>query len=155
MENEMPKLSTLATLYYADSDSATKVQIGLTEEIPQLEEAPEQVTGSALDIDYEFSEPGKAKAGTIEIPIYYTHTQHRRLKQIERVQKVFFVKYPESTAPSGEEPLVKRFEGCLTLVGDSLPDGDWIKDILTIYKTSRVTEIYGLPATTATTENNT
>lgn len=147
---EIPDLATLSKMYYSDTKAGTKTQISLIEEVPALEEAPEQITGSAVDIDYEFSKPGKTKAGAIEIPVYYTHTQHKRLKQIERKNKFFFVEYPESTAPDGEEPLVKMFQGSLTVVGDTLTDDNWIKDKITIYRTTAVEEMYGLPTTTPT-----
>ena len=143
--NEIPDLSTLSKLFYADNDTGERTQIAFTEEIPALEEAPEQITGSSVDIDYEFSRPGKIKAGTIEVPVFYTHTQHKRLKEIERKDKVFFVEYPENTAPSGEQALIKKFTGSLVVVGDTLSDDEWIKDIVTIYRTSKVEEIYEYP----------
>lgn len=144
-ENEMPDLSTLSKLYYADSDTEERTQIGFTEEIPALEEAPEQITGSAVDKDYEFSRPGVTKAGTIEVPVYYTHTQHKRLKGIERQDKVFFVEYPKNTAPDGEKPLIKKFRGSLVVVGDTLSSDEWIKDTVTIYRTTKVEELYDYP----------
>ena len=143
--NEIPDLSTLSKLFYADNDTGERTQVAFTEEIPALEEAPEQITGSSVDIDYEFSRPGKIKAGTIEVPVFYTHTQHKRLKEIERKDKVFFVEYPENTAPSGEQALIKKFTGSLVVVGDTLSDDEWIKDIVTIYRTSKVEEIYEYP----------
>lgn len=143
--NEIPDLSTLSKLFYADSDTGERTQIAFTEEIPALEEAPEQITGTAVDIDYEFSRPGKVKAGTIEVPVFYTHTQHKRLKEIERKDKVFFVEYPESTAPSSEQALIKKFTGSLVVVGDTLSNDEWIKDTVTIYRTSKVEEIYEYP----------
>ncbi len=143
--NELPDLSTLSTLYYSETKDGEKTQICLAEEIPALEEAAEQVTGSAVDIDYEFSRPGKIKAGTIEIPVYYTHTQHKRLKAIERKELYFFRKYPDSTAPNGEKPLVQMFRGSLVVIGDTLTDNEWIKDKITIYRSTAVEEMYGLP----------
>ena len=143
--NEIPDLSTLSKLFYADSDTGERTQIAFTEEIPALEEAPEQITGTAVDIDYEFSRPGKVKAGTIEVPVFYTHTQHKRLKEIERKDKVFFVEYPENTAPSSEQALIKKFTGSLVVVGDTLSNDEWIKDTVTIYRTSKVEEIYEYP----------
>ena len=136
--NELPDLSTLSTLYYSETKDGEKTQICLAEEIPALEEAAEQVTGSAVDIDYEFSRPGKIKAGTIEIPVYYTHTQHKRLKAIERKELYFFRKYPDSTAPNGEKPLVQMFRGSLVVIGDTLTDNEWIKDKITIYRSTAV-----------------
>lgn len=146
--NEIPDLSTLSKLFYADTDTGERTQIAFTEEIPALEEAPEQVTGTSVDIDYEFSRPGKVKAGTIEVPVFYTHTQHKRLKEIERKDKVFFVEYPASTAPSGEKPLIKKFSGSLVVVGDTLSNEEWIKDTVTIYRTTKVEEIYDYPTNT-------
>jgi len=144
---EMPDISTLSKLWYAENENGTdKKQICLTEEIPALEEAPEQITGSAVDINYEFSRPGKVKAGTIEVPVYYTHTQHKRLKEIERKDVWFFRQYPENTAPSGEKPLIQKFQGSLVVVADTLSDEEWIKDKVTIYRTSAVTEMYGFPS---------
>ena len=49
--NELPDLSTLSTLYYSETKDGEKTQICLAEEIPALEEAAEQVTGSAVDIE--------------------------------------------------------------------------------------------------------
>ena len=144
---ELPNLSTLSSLYYSETKDGVKTQICLLEEIPGFEEAPEPVTGSAVDIDYEFSRPGKVKAGTIEIPVYYTHTQHKRLKAIERKDLYFFRKYPDSTAPEGEEPLVQMFRGSLTVVGDTLADEDWIKDKVVLFRTTAVEEMYGLSET--------
>ncbi len=146
--NELPDLSTLSTLYYSETKDGEKTQICLAEEIPALEEAAEQITGSAVDIDYEFSRPGKVKAGTIEIPVYYTHTQHKRLKAIERKDLYFFRKYPDSTAPNGEKPLVQMFRGSLVVIGDTLTDNEWIKDKITIYRSTAVEEMYGLPEQT-------
>lgn len=141
--DEMPDVSTLSKMYFSETKEATDVtQICLTEEIPALEEAPEQVTGSAVDIDYEFSRPGKIKAGTIEVPVYYTHKQHKWLKEIEKKDGYFFVKYPDSTAPKEENPLVKIFQGSLVTVGDALSDEEWIKDIVTIYRSTKVEESY-------------
>lgn len=140
---EMPDVSTLSKIYYAEDETGKGItQICLTESIPALEEAPEQITGSAVDIDYEFSRPGKKKAGTIEIPVYYTHKQHKWLKEIERKDGYFFVKYPDNTAPKEENPLIKKFQGSLVTVGDELPDNEWIKDIVTIYRTTAVEDSY-------------
>lgn len=148
MEEElMPNVSTLSTVWYADTLYGEKTQICLIEEIPALEEAPEQITGTAVDIDYEFSRPGKTKAGTIEMSVFYTETQHKRLKAIEKKNKYFFVKYPDDTAKEEGKPLVKVFEGSLTVVGDTLTD-EWTKDKVTIYRVTKVEEYYGFPVQT-------
>jgi len=134
---EMPDISTLSKLYFAETKTGERKQICLTEEIPAIEEPPEQITGSAVDIDYEFSRPGKTKAGTIEVPVYYTHTQHKWLKSIERKDGYFFVQYPENTAPTGEKPLIKMFQGSLVVIGDTLAVDEWIKDKVNIYRTAK------------------
>ncbi len=141
----MPDISTLSRLWYSESKTGEKIQIAYTEEIPALEEAPEQITGSAVDIDYEFTRPGKVKAGTVEVPVYYTHTQHKRLKAIERKDLYFFVEYPENTAEVTGKPLVKMFQGSLVVIGDTIAVDEFLKDKVTLYRTSRVTESDGFP----------
>ena len=144
---ELPNISELAKLYYSETKTGERTQICLTEEIPGLEEAPEQITGTAVDIDYEFSRPGKVKAGTVEVPVFYTHTQHKRLKAMERKDVYFFLQYPESTVSGleNETPLIKMFQGSLVVIGDTLTVDEWIKDKVNIYRTSRVEEIYEFP----------
>ena len=142
---EMPGLSTLSKLHFSETKTGERKQICLTEELPPLEEAPEQITGSAVDIDYEFSRPGKVKAGTIEVPIFYTHKQHKWLKEIERKDGYFFEQYPENTAPAGENPLIKMFQGSLVVIGDTIAIDEWIKDKVNIYRTSAVEEMYEFP----------
>ncbi len=142
----MPDISTLSKLWYAESKTGEKTQIAYTEEIPALEEAPEQITGSSVDIDYEFTRPGKVKAGTVEVPVYYTHTQHKRLKAIERKDLYFFVEYPENTAETAGKPLVKMFQGSLVVIGDTIAIDEFLKDKVTLYRTSRVMESDGFPS---------
>lgn len=116
----MPDISTLSTLWYSETKTGEKTQICYTEEIPALEEAPEPITGSAVDIDYEFSRPGKTKVGSVEVPVYFTHTQHKRLKAIEKKNLYFFEKYPDNTAEVEGKPLVKTFQGSLAVIGDTI-----------------------------------
>lgn len=144
---EVPDISTLSKLYFAETKTGERKQICLTEEIPAIEEAPEQITGSAVDINYEFSRPGKVKAGTIEVPVFYTHTQHKWLKSIERKDGYFFVEYPDNTKAKGgtEGALIKMFQGSLVVIGDALTVDEWIKDKVTIYRTSKVEEMYTFP----------
>ena len=141
----MPDISTLSTLWYSETKTGERTQICYTEEIPALEEAPEQITGSAVDIDYEFTRPGKTKAGTVEIPVYYTQTQHKRLKGIEKKDMYFFLKYPDNTAEVEGKPLVKTFQGSLTVIGDTISVDEFLKDKVTVYRTSKVEESDGFP----------
>lgn len=142
---EMPDISTLTKLYFAETKTGERKQICFTEELPAIEEAPEPITGSAVDIDYEFSRPGKVKAGTIEVPVYYTYTQHKWLKSIERKEGYFFEQYPENTAPDGENPLIKMFQGSLVVVGDAITVDEFLKDKVTIYRTTKPEEMYEFP----------
>ncbi len=140
---DMPKLATLSKIYFAESeDGSDAKQICFCETVPQLEEVPEAITGSAVDIDYEFSEPGKTKVGEIELSVYYTHTQHKWMKALDKKTGYFFVKHPESTAPEGEEPLLRKFSGSMVTVPGELADEDWLKDVVKIFRNSAVTESY-------------
>lgn len=140
---DMPKLATLSKMYFSESEDGTGAkQICLCEGIPQLEEPPEAITGSAVDIDYEFSQPGKTKAGDIELSVYYTHTQHKWMKELDKKSGYFFVKHPENTAPEGEEPLLRKFGGSMVTIPGELTDEDWLKDVIKIYRNTAVTESY-------------
>lgn len=146
---EAPNTTILSTLWYSETLTGEKTQVSFIEEIPQLESAPDSITGSALDIDYEFSQPGKRKAEDIEIPIYYTRTQHKRLKNLDKNKNYFwFVRLPESTVEEdGEEPLVMYFQGKIRIAIGDLSDEDWIKDNIKLYKTTEVKESDGFPKT--------
>ena len=88
MAGETPDVSTLTKVYYAESKTGERIQVAFAEEIPALEEAPEQITATVLDLDYEIARPGLKKAGTIEIPILFTHTQHKKIKRIKRKRPI-------------------------------------------------------------------
>lgn len=40
------------------------------------------------------------------------------------------------------------FRGSLVVIGDTLTDNEWIKDKITIYRSTAVEEMYGLPEQT-------
>ena len=72
---EMPDISTLSKLYWAETKTGERKQICLTEEIPAIEEAPEQITGGAVDLDYEFTRPRKSKSrNNRSSDILHSHT---------------------------------------------------------------------------------
>lgn len=141
-----PDVSTLTKVSYSETMTGVKTQIAFTEEIPALEEAPEQITATVLDLDYEIARPGIKKAGTIEIPILYTHTQHKALRLLKGKNLFFFFELPENTAMTQGKPLVRYCQGSCVLTMDTITAGEFLKDKLTIYKTSDVEESDGFPA---------
>ncbi len=146
MTGETPDVSILTKIYYAETLEGEKTQLSFTEEIPPLEEAPEQITATVLDLDYEIARPGVKKAGTIEIPILFTHTQHKSLKALQKNKEYYwFFVAPENTAQTEGKPLVRWCKGTCFLTMDTITAGEFMKDKLTIYKTSDITEIDGLP----------
>lgn len=142
---EMPDISKWAKLFYSETETGEKTQVAFVEEIPQLEEAPDQITGSALDLDYEFAQPGIKKASTIEIPIYYTQTQHKKLRGLADKELYWFFQNPAHSAPSGSEPLVRYLQGKMNVTMDTISVGEFMKDKMTIYKNSELKENDGFP----------
>ena len=145
MAGETPDVSTLTKLYYSESLTGTRTQIAYVTEIPQLEEAPEQITAQALDLDYELARPGIRKASSIEIPILFTHAQHKTLRALKGKELYFFFELPENTASEEGKPLVRYLQGTSVLTMDTIAVEDFLKDILTIYKISTVEESDGFP----------
>ena len=143
---DTPQVTTKSTMWYSETLTGEKTQVAYTEEIPQLEEAPDAITATVLDLDYELSQPGIRKASQIEIPILYTHTQHKRLRQLDKDKEYhWFFKLPQSTVGETGQPLVRHLTGKIRTTIDTLSGEDFIKDKITIYKTSDVTETEGFP----------
>lgn len=140
-----PDVSTLTKVWYATTLTGNRTQIAYTQEIPPLEEPPEQITAQALDIDYEIARPGIKKAGSIQIPILFTHTQHKALRALKGQNLFFFFELPNNTAETTNKPLVRYLQGTCVLTMDTIATEDFLKDILTIYKTSDVEESDGFP----------
>lgn len=145
MAGETPDVSTLTKVYYSETKTGERTQVAYTEEIPELEEAPEQITAKVLDLDYEIARPGIKKAGTIEIPILYTHTQHKTLRALKNKDLYWFFELPANTAETAGKPLVRYFQGSAVLTMDTISVGEFLKDKLTIYKSSDVEESDGFP----------
>lgn len=146
----LPKSGTLTKLYYSEKaipSEADLTHVMYTEEIPELEEAPEAVTFQTVDMAEEYSEQGTKKSTQPAVPVLYTRAQHKSLKVLADSKKVvyWFVKYPETTCAEGEEPLVKRFTGSCALTGQAITSGDMIKDTLTLYRNSAIEEFDGMP----------
>ena len=98
MIGEIPEVSTLTKVYYSETKTGERTQVAFTEEIPALEEAPEQITATVLDLDYEIARPGVKKAGTIEIPVLFTHTQHKKLRELKGKDLYMFFELPVNTS---------------------------------------------------------
>ena len=146
MAGEIPDVSTLTKVWYSETKTGEKTQVSFTEEIPELESAPDAITATVLDLDYELAQPGIRKAETIEIPVLYTHTQHKRLKNLDDNKEYYWwFELPEATAETTGKPLVRYFTGRKRLTMDTISTEDFIKDKLTLYKTSEVMEFDGFP----------
>ena len=86
------------------------------------------------------------KAETIEIPILYTHTQHKRLRELDKDKEYFwFFELPESTAQTKGKPLVRYFTGKIRITLDTITPEEFIKDKMSLYKTSAIEENEGFP----------
>lgn len=140
-----PDVSTLTKLYYSATLTGNKTQVAYTKEIPELEEAPEQITETVLDLDYEIAQPGIKKASTIEIPILFTHTQHKALRALKNKQLYWFFQLPENTAEIAGKPLTRYLQGKSILTMNTISVGEFLQDKLTIYKSSDVEESDGFP----------
>lgn len=140
-----PDVSTYTKVYFADTLTGSRTQVAYVKEIPQLEEAPEQITESVLDLDYELSQPGIRKAGKIDLTVLFTHTQHKALRAINNVEKYWFFELPANTAETEDAPLVRYCKGKSVLTMDTITVGEFLKDILSIYKSTGVSESDGFP----------
>lgn len=145
ISEEMPDISKWAKVYYSETLTGEKTQVAFVEEIPQLEEAPDQITGTCLDLDYEFSQPGIKKATQIEMPIYFTHTLHKKLRGLKDKNLYWFFQNPAHTAGTGLEPLVRYLQGKMYITMDTVTVGEFLKDKMTIYKSSDLEESDGFP----------
>lgn len=146
---ETPDVSTLTKVWYSQTKTGERTQVSFTEEIPELESAPDTITATVLDLDYELSQPGIRKAETIEIPVLYTHTQHNRLKALNKdTEYYWWFELPANTAETEGSPLVRYFTGKMRLTMDTISPEEYIKDKLTLYKTSEVKESNGFPTAT-------
>ena len=150
-----PKVGTLTKLYYSEKAIPTEADLThvmYTEEIPELEEAPEAITYQTVDMGEEYSEQGGKRSTQPAVSILYTRSQLKSLKSLADSKKevYWFVRYPETTCAENEEPLVKRFKGTCALTGQAITVGDMIKDTLTLYRSSAIDEFDGLPTASET-----
>lgn len=146
MAGNIPDVTTLAKMWYSETLTGEKTQVAFVESIPQLEEAPDSITAIVLDLNYELAQPGIRKSATIEVPVLYTHTQHKRLRALDKNKDYYwFFELPEATAETEGKALVRYFTGKIRItVGEVAPE-DFIRDTITLYKNSDVTENDGMP----------
>lgn len=152
MNGTTPKVSTLSTLWYASTATGEKTQVAYVQEIPALKSAKEAITYNALDLDEEQQAKGSRKAETLTIPLLFTESQHDALKALADSDNEYywFVKLPDATASTSGSPLVFSFTGACDLANDTIAIDDMLKENLTIYRSSNVTETKGFP----TAQNN-
>lgn len=143
--SENPDVGTYSKVFYSETLTGKRTQIAFTKDIPALDEAPDAITGQALDLGYEVSAMGIKKADKTEMSVFYTHTQHRALRDLNGRTLYFFVQLPAHTAPEGTDPLVRYFKGEIYSTLDSIPVGDYLTDKITFYKKSDVEESEGFP----------
>ena len=143
--DQMPDISKWVKGWYSETKTGERTQVAFTEKVPPLEEAPDPVTGSALDLDYEFSVPGIKKASNIGLDIYFTHTQHKKLRNLMNKELYWFFQNPAHTAPSGSQPLVRTLKGQMFVSMAEVTVGAFLKETVTIYKNSDVEESDGFP----------
>ncbi len=149
MANIKPQVSTLSTLWVADSLTGEKTQVAYVQEIPALKSAKEAITYNALDLSEEQQAKGSRKAETLTIPILFTETQHDTLKAKADANKdnYWFIKLPDSTAEATGKPLVFYFTADCDLGMDTIAIDDMLKENLTLYRSSEVQESKGFPTT--------
>lgn len=147
MNGQIPKVSTLSTLWYASTLTGEKTQVAYVQEIPPLKSAKEPITYNALDLDEEQQAKGTRKAETLTIPILFTEEQHDGLKALSDSDEEYywFIKLPDSTAKTSGKPLVFYFSGACDLGLDTIAIDDMLKENLTIYRSSKVDETKGFP----------
>ena len=142
-----PKVSTLTTLWYSTSLTGEKTQIAYVQSIPSLKEPKEAQSYNALDMESERQAKGKRPSGTLEIEVLYTETQHKTIKGLSDSDDSYyiFVKYPTSTKANETDSLVMYFTAQVDLGNAPIEIDDMLKDTITLYKNSEVSESYGFP----------
>ena len=142
-----PKTSTLSTLWVAETLTGERTQVAFVQEIPPLKSAKEAITYNALDLEEEQQAKGNRKAETLTIPLLFTEEQHDMLIQKAESNKEFhwFIKLPDDTAKTEGNPIVFNFTGACDIGLDTIAIDDMLKENLTIYKSSKVSETKGFP----------
>lgn len=114
----------------------------MVQSIPQLQTPQEPITYGSLESSTEFQTKGTRKAESIAIPVLYVAEQHSALKALADANSklTFYVKFPDSTAPTSEKPLTYTFSGTIDLANDEISIDGMLAETITIYRDSVVTE---------------
>ena len=146
MASDTPNSSILSRLYYSTSLSGTKTQVSWVQEIPEFDPAPEGIECSAVYTDWVGQVPGRSSADALAIPILFTKDQHDILKALDKSTDYYwFILLPEETNPDGD-PSCFYFQGKARLGMNAIAIDEMLQETLTIYKSTTVTEVDGLPS---------
>lgn len=145
-----PQVSTLTTLWNAETLDGERTQVAYVQSIPALKQAKEAITYNALDLPEEQQAKGSRKAETLTIPILFTETQHDTLKELADANKdsYWFIQLPESTATQTGKPLTFYFTGDCDIGMDAIEIDGMLQENLTLYRSSEVLESKGFPTAT-------
>lgn len=149
-----PQVAMKAKVSYSTTLTGEKTDIGYVQKIGQLKTLKEGQTYSALDLDEERMAKGKRKAETVDIEMMFIHKTHKSIKAIADADTTIFlfVEYPETTASVANKPLVQSVKCTVDIAGQEISDGDFIKDIMRVYKESVVVETDGYPVESDSTK---
>ena len=143
-----PNTTTLSKLYFSESETGEKTQVAWVQEIPEFNPAPEAITYSSLDTDYEGQIPGRRKAETLEIPVLFTEEQHDELKAVDKAKDYYwFIQLPDETATTEGKALVFYFKAKVRLSMDTITVDEMLQEKIVLYRTGEVMECKGLPTT--------
>ena len=146
MERGTPYSTMLSKLYYAETLEGEKKQVAWVQSIPEFDPAPEGIEFSALDTDYTGQTPGRRSADVIAIPILFTEPQHDTLKALDKTEDYYwFILLPEETATTPGKPVCFNFQAKVRLGMAEMAIDDMLQEILTLYKSTEVSETKGLP----------
>ena len=136
-----PKTSMQTELWYS-TDGGIKTQIFMVQSIPQLQTPQDPITYGSLESTTEFQTKGTRKAESISIPILYVAEQHTALKALAdaNTKLTFYVKFPNSTASTSEQPLTFTFTGTIDMSNDEISIDGMLAETITVYRESLVTE---------------
>lgn len=150
IEEKTPQVAMKAEVSYATTLIGEKIKIGYVQKVGQLKTLKEGQTYSALDLDEERMAKGKRKAETVDIEMLFIQETHKKIKDIaDKDTPIYlFVKYPDSTATVEGKALVQTVKCTVDIAGQELNDGDFIKDIMRVFKESDTIETDGFPIET-------
>ena len=142
-----PKVSTLTKLYFSETKTGEKTQVGYIQSIPEFLTAPEPITYSALDIDDERQAKGRKKAENLEIEFLYREAMYDTIKALAdaETEVYWFIQLPNDTAETENKPMTWNFKGTCFVGMSEIALDDMLKSKLTIYRSSTIEETKGFP----------